>query len=347
MPLARVRLDAGRPTTGCTATSRCWSPACLLPSARHRAGPRDARRRRRPMGRRARSRASSASTSPAARRASSMPGSVLRLAAATARAQLLGAASLAWKQPAGELRRRATASSATRRRPRRTTASSPRMAAATPPATCALKAPRGLEADRHRRAAHRRRRQDRRQRRVFGIDVRLPGMRLRGDPPLPDARRQPRRGRRRAGAGAAGVERVVRLGPYAGSTAALAVVGRTGWHAAARRDGARGRVAAARRPARSTRASRCARSRRARAPRRRDGGFAFHPPRRRRRRRGRRGAPHRADLPRALPRARDDGADQLHGARRRRQGRGLGADAGARPGARRSRRRSPASPRTR
>ena len=29
----------------------------------------------------------------------------------------------------------------------------------------------------------------------------------------------------------AGVERVVRLGPYAGSTEALAVVGRTSWHA--------------------------------------------------------------------------------------------------------------------
>ena len=54
-------------------------------------------------------------------------------------------------------------------------------------------------------------------------------------------------------------------------------------------------------------------------------------PRRHRQRRRRRGAPRRADLPRALPRARDDGADQLHGARRRRQGRGVGADAGARP----------------
>ena len=59
------------------------------------------------------------------------------------------------------------------------------------------------------------------------------------------------------------------------------------------------------------------------------------------------GAPRRAGLPRAVPRPRDDGADQLHGARRRRQGRGLGADAGARPRARDRGRRSPASPRTR
>ena len=41
-----------------------------------------------------------------------------------------------------------------------------------------------------------------------------------------------------------GVERVVRLGRYAGSTAALAVVGRTCWHARQRRRRARGRVAA-------------------------------------------------------------------------------------------------------
>ena len=34
----------------------------------------------------------------------------------------------------------------------------------------------------------------------FGIDVRPPGLLYRGDPPLPDARRQPGRGRRRAGA---------------------------------------------------------------------------------------------------------------------------------------------------
>ena len=47
----------------------------------------------------------------------------LRLAAATARAQLLGAASLRWKLPVAELDGRATASSAIRRDRARTTAS--------------------------------------------------------------------------------------------------------------------------------------------------------------------------------------------------------------------------------
>src|SRR5678816_724980 len=66
---------------------------------------------------------------------------------------------------------------------------------------------------------------------VFGTDVRLPEMRF-------AVIRHCRRSSDSAGAvdsdGAmklSGVERVVRLGPYAGSTGALAVVGRTWWHA--------------------------------------------------------------------------------------------------------------------
>ena len=171
---------------------------------------------------------------------------------------------------------------------------------------------------------------------VFGIDVRPPGLlfaAIRHCPMLGGS----------AGAvdvapalALAGVERVVRLGPYAGSTAALAVVGRTVWHAQRGADAIARRVAAA--PGRRARQRRHHRAtsrpgaRRARRRRR----LRLPQPRRRRRRRRRGGAPRRAGLPRALPRPRDDGADQLHRARRRRQGRGLGADAGAGSGARRS-----------
>jgi isoquinoline 1-oxidoreductase beta subunit len=156
---------------------------------------------------------------------------VLRLAAATARAQLLGAASLRWRQPADELkvsagvvRHEASGQSAHYGELAAT-------AAATPPGTVRLKersdwrligtaAPRiDLPAKVDGSAR-------------FGIDVRLPGMIwavVRHAPALggsPGAL---------ANADAvlklSGVERIVRLPSVAGSTAALAVVGRSSWHA--------------------------------------------------------------------------------------------------------------------
>ena len=168
----------------------------------------------------------------------------------------------------------------------------------------------------------------------FGIDVRLPGLlyaairhcpMLGGSPGAVDVA---------PALALAGVERVVRLGPYGGSTAALAVVGRTWWHA--QRGAAALKVEWQQRPAGAldsdavmahleerARAA-CERRRRLRVPQ----------PRRPRARRRRCRAARRADVPRAVSRPRDDGADQLHRARRRRQGRGLGADAGAGAGAR-------------
>ena len=154
---------------------------------------------------------------------------VLRLAAATARAQLLGAASLTWKQPAGEL----VVKNGVVSHPSGATAhygQLAQIAAATPSGTVRVKLPSewkligtaaariDLVAKTNGSAA-------------FGIDVRPPGLLYAA------IRHCPMIG---GSAGAVdvvaasrlpGVERVVRLGPYAGSTAALAVVGRTWWHA--------------------------------------------------------------------------------------------------------------------
>jgi isoquinoline 1-oxidoreductase beta subunit len=257
---------------------------------------------------------------------------VLRVAAATARARLLGAASIAWKQPAGELIVRdgvvshASGGSAHY-------GELARMAAATPTGEVRLKRREdwkliGTAAPRIDAAA----KSDGSAR--FGSDVRA----LFGDPSLPDARRQRARSTRRRSR--AGVERVVRLGPYGGSTAAL-VVGRT--HAQRSADAIK--VEWRQRPAGrlDTRDVMAHLERGAR------GGDArrqlrLPQPQRHRERRCRRGA-HRADLPRALPRARGDGADQLHGARRRRQG-GVWAPR-RRPASRgRLRRKPPASTKT-
>ena len=154
---------------------------------------------------------------------------VLRLAAATARARLVGAASLAWRQPAGEITVEAGvvghASGASAHY-----GELARRAAATPTGDVRLKpradwtligtaAPRIDVPAKTDGSA------------LFGIDVRPPGLlfaAIRHCPMLGGS----------AGAvdvapafALTGVERVVRLGPYAGSTQALAVVGRTGWHA--------------------------------------------------------------------------------------------------------------------
>jgi isoquinoline 1-oxidoreductase beta subunit len=154
----------------------------------------------------------------------------LRLAAATARAQLLGAASLAWKLPVDELMVADGVVSHAGSGQRAHYGELARHAAATPPGTVLPKtreqwrligsaAPRiDLPAKVDGTAR-------------FGLDVREPGMvwavvrhcpMLGGSTGTVDvgpAMRLP------------GVERVVRLGPYAGSTPALAVVGRSTWHA--------------------------------------------------------------------------------------------------------------------
>jgi isoquinoline 1-oxidoreductase beta subunit len=154
---------------------------------------------------------------------------VLRLAAATARAQLLGAASLTWKQPASELTVKDGVVSHVSGRSAHY-GELARMAASTPSGAVRVKNPSewkliGTSAPRIDLVAKTNGSA------VFGIDVRPDGLvyaAIRHCPMLGGS------------AGAVdiapamklpGVERVVRLGPYAGSTAALAVVGRTWWHA--------------------------------------------------------------------------------------------------------------------
>ncbi|MDH4060476.1 MAG: molybdopterin-dependent oxidoreductase, partial [Aquincola sp.] len=153
----------------------------------------------------------------------------LRLAAATARGQLLGAASLQWKLPVADLTvSNGVISHSTGERMR--FGELVEQAARTPPGDVRVK-PRsawrliGTAAPRTDAAA----KSDGSAR--FGIDVRLPGMvfavvrhapALGGSPgAVDDARAM----------ALPGVERVVRLAAYAGSTPALAVVGRSYWHA--------------------------------------------------------------------------------------------------------------------
>ena len=154
---------------------------------------------------------------------------VLRLAAATARAQLLGAASLAWKLPVAELEVR----DGVIRHPSGTQGHYglfAKAAAATPVGDVTLKEPKawtliGTPAPRIDLAG----KLDGSAR--FGIDVRQPGQLyavVRHSPMLGGA---PGAVRVEAAMKLPGVVRVVRLGPVAGSTDALAVVGRTCWHA--------------------------------------------------------------------------------------------------------------------
>ncbi|CAN7538661.1 molybdopterin cofactor-binding domain-containing protein [Polaromonas sp. LjRoot131] len=154
---------------------------------------------------------------------------VLRTAAATARASLLGAASLDWKLPVDEL----SISKGVISHPSGPSAhygELAKFAAATPPGEVNLKsrkdwkligrsAPRpDLPAKVNGTA-------------VFGLDVRLPGMlyaAIRLCPMLGGSA-----GAIHAGVALAapGVERLVRLQAYAGSTAGFAVVGKTWWQA--------------------------------------------------------------------------------------------------------------------
>jgi isoquinoline 1-oxidoreductase subunit beta len=154
----------------------------------------------------------------------------LRLAAATARASLLGAAALQWKLPIDELRIDAGVVTHASGKSARY-GELARFAQNTPPGDVRLK-PRAQWAVIGKSAA----RTDTPAKvdgsAQFGLDVRLPGMlyaavrmcpMLGGAPaqvPVNDILRQ------------SGVERVVMLPSMAGSTAGFAVVGKTYWHAA-------------------------------------------------------------------------------------------------------------------
>ncbi|HEY9068104.1 MAG TPA: molybdopterin cofactor-binding domain-containing protein, partial [Burkholderiaceae bacterium] len=155
---------------------------------------------------------------------------VLRVAAATARAQLLGAASLRWRQPVAELEVVDGVVSHAESAQKAHYGELAKTAATTPPGDVVLKDPKAwtligrsmprvdLPAKVHGSAR-------------FGLDVRVP------DQLYAVVRHCPMLG---GSYGAVnvdaamhlpGVVRVVRLGTYAGSTDALAVVGITSWHA--------------------------------------------------------------------------------------------------------------------
>jgi isoquinoline 1-oxidoreductase beta subunit len=154
---------------------------------------------------------------------------VVRVAAATARSSLVGAASLQWKLPAEELR---VANGVVSHHSGRSAryGELARTAAATPPGNVVLK--------------------DRKKWRVigqpvarldvpakvngtarFGLDVRVPGMRFAALRLAPALGGSPGRIDARAALAMPGVERLVVLPAYAGSTAGFAVVAATYWQA--------------------------------------------------------------------------------------------------------------------
>jgi len=153
----------------------------------------------------------------------------LRLAAATARAKLLGAASLAWRLPVAELQcqdgvithpsgerahfgalaERAAITPASRVRPK--PAAAWRLIGTAAPRTDAAAKSNGQAR--------------------FGLDVREAGQLYAVIRHAPMIGGSPGRVDTALAMAQPGVERVVRLPPYAGSQHALAVVGRTTWHA--------------------------------------------------------------------------------------------------------------------
>lgn len=154
---------------------------------------------------------------------------VLRLAAATARGQLLGAASLAWKLPVAEfsVSRGVISHPSGQSAPYHAFA---RQAPITPPGEVRLKpasawtligtpAPRTDTVAKSNGAA------------LFGIDIRQPGQLYAVVRHAPMLGGEPGRVDVEAAMRLPGVERVVRLGRYGGSQAAVAVVGRSHWHA--------------------------------------------------------------------------------------------------------------------
>ncbi|HEY8706930.1 MAG TPA: molybdopterin cofactor-binding domain-containing protein [Burkholderiaceae bacterium] len=154
---------------------------------------------------------------------------VLRLAAATARAQLLGAASLQWRLPVAELSvKDGVITHASGQRGHYGVFA--KAAAATPPGDVTLKdakdwtligtaAPRIDLQGKVDGSAQ------------FGIDVRLANQLYAVVRHCPMLGGSPGAVNTQAALQRPGVERVVRLGSVAGSTAGLAVVGRTYWHA--------------------------------------------------------------------------------------------------------------------
>ena len=154
---------------------------------------------------------------------------VVRLAAATARASLLGAASLQWKLPVEELSVRdgvifhssgKTAGYG----------QLARFAAATPPGAVRLK-----EHKEFRIVGRSAARLDIPSKvngsARFGLDVRLPEMRYAVVRLCPMLGGAPGRVDSHAALALSGVDRIVMLPAYAGSTAGFAVVGKTTWHA--------------------------------------------------------------------------------------------------------------------
>ena len=199
---------------------------------------------------------------------------VLRMAAATARAQLVGAASLQWKLPADELR----VADGVISHPSGQQAHFgvlAKFAAATPAGVVKVKdatqwkligtaAPRIDTASKADGTA------------VFGIDVRLPELRFAVVRHCPMLGGSPGRVDVEAAMRLPGVERVVRLGSYAGSAPAVAVIGSTYWHA---RQGAQAlAIEWQQRPAGPLDSKAIAQTleRQAREASQSQGGFAFH-----------------------------------------------------------------------
>ena len=154
---------------------------------------------------------------------------VLRWAAATARAQLLGGASLQWRLPAAELTVKDGVVSHGSG-PSAHYGQLAKVAANTPPGDVRLKEPGewkliGTPAPRSDLPA----KTDGSAR--FGIDTRLPGQVYAVMRHCPVLGGSAGRVNVEAAMKLPGVERVVRLGPYGGSTGGVAVVGRTTWHA--------------------------------------------------------------------------------------------------------------------
>lgn len=155
---------------------------------------------------------------------------VVRLAAATARASLVGAASLQWRLPVAELEVRRGVISHPASDKSAGYAEMARYAAATPPGKVALKersawtligrpAPR-LDVPRKVDGSA-----------VFGLDVRVPGMKFAAVRLCPMLGGSPGRIDASRALALPGVERIVKLPAYGGSTAGFAVIGRTTWHA--------------------------------------------------------------------------------------------------------------------
>ncbi|HEY5321773.1 MAG TPA: molybdopterin cofactor-binding domain-containing protein, partial [Caldimonas sp.] len=199
---------------------------------------------------------------------------VLRLAAATARAQLLGAASLAWKQPAHELMVKdgvvshSSGASAHYGELAKTAASTPSGTVQLKPASewklIGSAAPRLDVVAKSNGTAQ------------FGMDVRPPGLLFAAIRHCPMIGGSVGAVDVAATLKLAGVERVVRLGTYAGSTEALAVVAKSGWHA--RQGAAALAVQWRQRPAGGldSAAILAELERRARDADANDGGFAFY-----------------------------------------------------------------------